>query len=191
MHPNVNTPDEYKRYISNRFQFIHAPKGFIDRNNFEFIFENMLISEIEKRRKELFNLKSKRALIICDGHASRCSAKIMDLGRKFNIDIFILPSHLTHIIQPLDCGINREFKFKIGSFVSGEDSHELPEQRSLYIKSLCSVIDSTLVLGNIVNAWRNSGLFPFNPSRILYQQRIFAPKNTSQTLRGISMVCVF
>jgi hypothetical protein len=189
MHPFLNLPDEYKRCVSDRFKFIHVQKGFIDREKFEYIFENMVIIEIERRRKEITNLSGNRALVISDGHSSRLSVKVMNLARKHNVDIFILPSHLTHILQPLDCGINRTFKYEIGSYISADECHGTSENKSAFIQSLCSMISKTLIMGGISNAWKNSGLHPFNPSRILHGHPFFAPKSTSQTPRGILMVC--
>jgi hypothetical protein len=189
MHPFTNTPHEYLNFRSSHFQFITALKGFIKRENFEFIFESMIVDEIEKRRREIAETNSKRALLISDGHPSRCSAKVMKLAKNHHIDIFILPPHLTHILQPLDCGINRDFKFNLGSHISSEERFETSEQREAFMKALCSTIDNTLTMGKILNAWEKSVLSPFNPAVILTGQRIFAPKNTAQTSRGISMVC--
>jgi hypothetical protein len=168
-----------------------VPKGFIDRANFEYFFEYMVVEEIKKRRRQVVNCRSQRALIISDGHSSRCSTKVMTLARSNNIDIFILPSHLTHIIQPLDCGINRDFKYRLGTRICNEEKHSSADERRSFITALCTSIDSSLVMGNIINSWEKSGLYPFNPSRILKGQRLFAPKSTAQTHRGVCMVCLY
>jgi hypothetical protein len=151
----------------------------------------MIVTEIEKRRIELKNLISKRALILCDGHSSRCSVDVMKLGRQHNIDIFIFPSHLTHILQPLDCGINRQFKYEIGTFIKNDENQDLSEKKTAFVQAVCSIIDKTLCMGNILNAWRNSGLIPFDPSRILNGCGPFAPRITAQSARGIEMVFFF
>jgi hypothetical protein len=190
LHPYTDTPEEYMKYNCDKFRFINAKKGFIDRTGFETIFENMIVVEIERRRNDIPSLKSLRALVICDGHSSRCSVKIMSLARKHNIDIFILPSHLTHLLQPLDCGVNRDFKFQLGSCgVDDFYDQSQPQSKSFFIKSLCTVIDKTVIMGSIISAWKNSGLYPFNPSIILRNLPFFARKRTSQTPRGILMVC--
>jgi hypothetical protein len=38
LHRCLSTPLEYLRFVSDRFMLLHAPKGFIDKSNFEYIF---------------------------------------------------------------------------------------------------------------------------------------------------------
>jgi hypothetical protein len=192
LHPFQNTPPEYENFsCSSRFRFLRAPKGFIDKLNLQYVFESMIIPEITQRRKDISNAKSKTALIICDEHGSRASSKIMKLGLKNNIDIFVLPSHLSHIIQPMDCGVNKAFKLNVGTVCDFYQKSNVSECRYSFIKSVCSSADKSLVMDTILNSWKSSGLSPFNPARVLRGKRIFAPPDTKQTERGIKLVLVF
>ena len=43
-----------------------------------------------------------RAVLIVDGHSSRKCPDAPDLLAENNIDMFVLPSHSSHLLQPLD-----------------------------------------------------------------------------------------
>ena len=49
-------------------------------------------------------------LLIEDGHSSRVSIEVIELARQNDIHILCLPSHTTHLLQPLDVGIFKSLK---------------------------------------------------------------------------------
>ena len=49
-------------------------------------------------------------LLIQDGHASHMSVELIKLARANNIHLLCLPSHTSHILQPLDVGVFKSFK---------------------------------------------------------------------------------
>ena len=49
-------------------------------------------------------------LLILDGHASHVSYEVRQLALQHNISLLKLPSHLTHILQPLDIGVFKGMK---------------------------------------------------------------------------------
>ncbi len=44
-------------------------------------------------------------LLIVDGHNSHFSTEFIKFCSKKNIELFCLPPHTTHILQPLDVGL--------------------------------------------------------------------------------------
>ncbi len=44
-------------------------------------------------------------LLIEDGHGSHVTLDVIDLARKNDIHLLSLPSHTSHILQPLDIGV--------------------------------------------------------------------------------------
>lgn len=46
--------------------------------------------------------RGKPHILLLDGRASHMSLEVIQLARSLNIELFQLPSHSSHIIQPLD-----------------------------------------------------------------------------------------
>ena len=49
-------------------------------------------------------------LLIMHGHGSHVSIDLIELARSNGVDLLCLPSHTTHILQPLDVGVFKSFK---------------------------------------------------------------------------------
>ena len=49
-------------------------------------------------------------LLIMHGHGSQVSIDLIELARSNGVDLLCLPSHTTHILQPLDVGVFKSFK---------------------------------------------------------------------------------
>ena len=49
-------------------------------------------------------------LLIMDGHGTHMSIELIELARSSGVHLLCLPSHTTHILQPLDVGVFRSFK---------------------------------------------------------------------------------
>ena len=74
------------------------------------------------RRRELLQEKSP-ILLILDGHTSRLSVDGIRLCIQFNIILLILPSHTSHITQPLDCSPNGSLKNSFAIHASKTMNH--------------------------------------------------------------------
>ena len=48
-------------------------------------------------------------ILIQDGHASHISIPLIELAQKNNVHLLCLPTHTTHILQPLDVGVFHSF----------------------------------------------------------------------------------
>ena len=49
-------------------------------------------------------------LLIEDGHGSHITLDVIELARKNDMHLLCLPSHTSHILQPLDIGVFQSFK---------------------------------------------------------------------------------
>jgi len=84
-------------------------KGYMEKEVFFEIMQKVFIPYVEKIRKEN-NLVGRRAVLVLDGHPSRYSEKTAELLKAANIILLILPSHSSHVTQPLDLGLNHFIK---------------------------------------------------------------------------------
>ena len=53
---------------------------------------------------------SQPVLLIMDGHSSHVSIDVIQLARDTGIHLLCVPTHTTHILQPLDIGVFKSFK---------------------------------------------------------------------------------
>ena len=44
-------------------------------------------------------------LLICDGHASHVTIALFEKARENGVHVLVLPSHTTHLLQPLDVAV--------------------------------------------------------------------------------------
>jgi hypothetical protein len=63
-------------------------------------FEKTFIPQATQR-----NRSGKRILLIYDGHVSHTTLEMVKIARENRIDLFCLPPHTTHRLQPLDVGV--------------------------------------------------------------------------------------
>ena len=83
-------------------------------------------------------------LLIQDGHVSHMSVELIELARANNIHLSCLPSHTTHILQPLDVGVFKYEMLFINLAPVAQMIEHLPSNHkvSIAIKMLFSKIDN-------------------------------------------------
>ena len=107
-------------------------------------------------------------LLIEDGHSSHISIEVIEMAHANDIHLLCLPSHTTHILQPLDVGVFKSFK-----------SHYYKECRRFLAAHPGRVITTEVIASLVAKAWplaispknimsgfRKSGAFPLNPGEV-------------------------
>jgi hypothetical protein len=141
----------------------------------EYIFSNFLIPTINIRRR-ITGEEFSPVLIIMDGHSSRSSGKLFSLCMSENIDLLCLPSHISHIIQPLDCGVNALFKNTISFNKNYENIINEKSKRVQFSAILKDAIQKALSPSLIIHSWKITGNHPFNPYFVLSYTSVFLPE---------------
>ena len=100
---------------------------------------------------------------------------MIELAKENDVHLLCLPSHTTHVLQPLNVGVFSSFKHHVGLALntllrSSEGrvptSEDIPAILSeAWSKSMTPV--------NLMSEFRKSGIHPLNPSYI--HERVFAP----------------
>eukprot|EP00301_Raphidiophrys_heterophryoidea_P019447 c4382_g1_i1.p2 GENE.c4382_g1_i1~~c4382_g1_i1.p2 ORF type:complete len:101 (+),score=13.13 c4382_g1_i1:882-1184(+) len=83
---------------------------------------------INQKRDEL-DLWGEPGLLWLDGHSSRLSEDAVILLRDNNITCAIIPSHTSHILQPLDRGVNGAFKLALRRDKHTKENSSAPKKR--------------------------------------------------------------
>ena len=105
-------------------------------------------------------------LLIVDGHSSRLSVETLMTAALNNVHILCLPSHLTHLLQPNDSGLNKLFKSELYACLRLAASHKIPQtfvQLTFHI--LCALAHDNMP-SSIRNSFRHCGIWPFDDSKI-------------------------
>ena len=121
-----------------------------------------------------------------DGHGSHITIDVIEHGQANEIHMLCLPSHMSHILQPLDVGVFKSFK----SFFSKVCRQHMAKNPGCVITEdiLASVVGDAFAQShtplNILGGFKKAGIYPFNPGEV--SDRQLAPskaqkKHTSPT----------
>jgi len=134
------------------------------------IFKNWVIDAFIPHvnvRRAVLNCQNERALLMVDSHESRRCIDALRALRDANIDVFTFPSHTSHILQPLDCGVNRAFKMKLSASKSFALHTTVDERRSHLIKLASKASYDAMYSDTVKQAWATAGIFPWSLERTL------------------------
>ncbi|KAH8994810.1 DDE superfamily endonuclease-domain-containing protein [Lactarius akahatsu] len=138
-------------------------------------FEKLFIPQAKAR-----NITGKPILLIYDGHHSHESIELCEAAVKANIDLFALPPHTSHRLQPLDVGVfgplQRAWQ-KQCSVVLDETGGGITHQN--FIKEYLVARTESFKESTILSAWKKSGIRPLNPQ--IFSKFDFAPSFCSST----------
>ena len=107
---------------------------------------------------------SETRLLILDGHASYVHYRFCAYCKANNIELYCLPSHSTHILQPLDVGLFSPLQREYSKAI--EDYHNrtgLGINHSTFLIHYKHARSQAYTQANIESAFRATGIFPFNP----------------------------
>lgn len=118
--------------------------------------------------------KGKYRMLIVDGHTSHVSCRFMLSALERGIIVFLMPTHTSHALQPLDVSFFEPMKqYYAEEFLKASNdeinSHERMKPREKHLKVYVAARARVLEHDNgphITQAgFRGAGLAPFNPER--------------------------
>ena len=170
----IHLPPELKPFVDRgQIWIASSPSGWQTRDTFLF-WVLCFINWLSSYRLRLSDaIADKTALLIMDGHISReCPIALMWL-RYHNIEVLILPSHTSHVLQMFDVGLAYPLKRKFGttyrSLVLKIDTN-LPLAPQLRQFAVISLIDAWSFVCNTCNARvaaSATGTFPCKIDHVL------------------------
>lgn len=146
-----------KRLVLNKNIDIHNLRGIqYWFNNSGFLTKSILISWLQcifiPHVNSIRLSQEQHALLICDAHTSRYDPEIWNLLKSQNIDMLVLPAHVTSVFQPLDLGVFRMFKKYL------KECKKLLDNAELLKMSVASFRKATTCI-EIDKGWNESKLF--------------------------------
>jgi hypothetical protein len=111
---------------------------------------------------------TQRRLLIMDGHGSHITTNVIAYCMEHAIDLLILPSHTSHMLQPLDVSVFLPLKRALAAetdTASRLDSGLITrtEWTSMYIQARQQAFRSS----NLISGFKATGLWPLSPITVL------------------------
>jgi hypothetical protein len=186
--PYANIPSELTGSVSPNFRIYLSPKGFMTKQLLFNIFKEVIVPSINERR-QLLGWQSEPSLVIADGHTSRNNPELLQVCAENNIDLVILPSHLSHIIQPNDSFVNAVFKNSVRNNDNVSISLDAKEKKINFMERIKEACSKSLINTTICESWKSCGINLLDPTVILKQCHILTPSFIPSTFTDIQNIC--
>lgn len=154
-----------------------SPSGWMESLQFANWFENVFI----KHTAKLDGPK----LLIFDGHNSHLTIPLIEMACANNIELFCLPAHTSHALQPLDVGVFKSVKnswrnvlkdYYRDTGCKNVDKITFPLLLKKLVESGC------FSRANAIGGFEGSGIYPLNEDKILKKCETSSVLSSSQSL---------
>ncbi|KAJ6436476.1 pol-like protein [Purpureocillium lavendulum] len=162
--PGVQIP---VRWIDNELDgdtvLTTSPKGYIN--------DMIAIEWIEHFEKHTRpHDPSETRVLLMDSCTNHHTEELVHFCHDHGIELFPLPPHLTHKLQPLDVGVFRSYKHWHQQVLYREIANGATDfSKTDFLYHLQEIRTRTFKKCTILSAWEKCGLFPYNPAVVLDQ----------------------
>ena len=126
-------------------------------------------------------------MLLLDGHITHHKADFILQCHDNHIVPFAFPSHLTHVLQPLDVGVFRPWKhYHHKAIHNALHSLDMKYTISSFFPDLSSIREQTFQSHTIQNVFKESGMFPVAFKKALKKMRHYNARSNLKTISGAS-----
>ena len=146
--------------------FAASENGWITKDIFEDWIKKIFLPFLSTKRI-FYKKPDQPAVLFLDGHSTRASEPIHALLKTHNVFLVTIPAHTSHVLQPLDCGVNRSFKAQLKKYITIPDDNGTSAQRLMLIEAAIRAghqCHDPILIGR---AFRASGIHPWDKQVIL------------------------
>lgn len=119
-------------------------------------------------------------ILLLDGHESHHYKPFQLKAAEHHIKLFYFPSHLTHILQPLDVGIFRPWKhYHKLAIQAALRSLDFEYTITSFFRDLTLIRQQTMQRHTIINAFTSSGMWPPSAKAGIKKMRSYGKKKRS------------
>ena len=124
------------------------------------------------------NTSGKTILLIYDGHQSHETIELRATALGHQIELYCLPPHTSHRLQPLDVGVFGPLQraWQNRCVIAREEGGE-GIARSQVVRHYMAARSESFKESTILAAWRNSGISPLDPG--IFTSKDFAPSRAT------------
>jgi hypothetical protein len=109
-------------------------------------------------------------LLILDGHGSHVNMRFINYCDKSKILLAIFPPHATHTLQPLDVSLfsplSRAYSSELEQFIHDCQGYSRIKKRDFF-RLFWTSWEKAFTSQNIYSGFQNTGLYPFDPEKVL------------------------
>ena len=154
--------------------------GWMTTDIFESWVETVFVPHLCQMR-DANDLWHEPALLWLDGHSSRRSQRAIEFLRDNNVIVGVIPAHSSHILQPLDVGVNGVFKQAFKRLRRTVPGSSTSQKRRDLLGTAHRAMHEALYPRTVRSAWEKSGLCPWAPSRLLADEARVPQTSTTTT----------
>lgn len=172
--PKVLFPEELDQF-ADYFAWSGQSSGWITREIFEQWTIKIFMPYVETIRRRSSEFSHCRALLLVDSHSSRAAPETLQMLHDNNVDVLTIPSHTSHLLQPLDRGVNSTFKRALDALPSSTCGMTLAERRKEMIVKMVSGTYSAMSPTVITGAFREAGVIPLSSTIVEQLPQVATP----------------
>lgn len=110
------------------------------------------------------NLSGKTILLIYEGHKSHEAIKLHETAAQHKIQLYCLPAHTSHHLQPLDVGVFGPLQCAWQNHcMAAMENMGQEVTRQQVVKEYMVACTESFKEKTILSAWRKSGILQFDP----------------------------
>jgi hypothetical protein len=119
-------------------------------------------------------------MLLCDGFGSHLTYEFTHFCEEKKIQLFFLPPHCSHILQPLDVGVFSVYKHYHSEAVEDATATGCTKFGKVdFLAAISSIRAKTFKLSTIRLGFRLSGIWPINPDLVCDQLVDYDPYKSS------------
>jgi hypothetical protein len=119
-------------------------------------------------------------ILLLDGHESYYYKPFQLKAAEHYIKLFYFPSHLTHVLQPLDVSIFRPWKhYHKLAIQAALRSLDFEYTITSFFRDLTTIHQQTMQKHTIVNAFTSFGMWPLSAKAGIKKMRLYRRKKRS------------
>lgn len=169
LRPLVILPLKTLPHLNDRIEEFYdisgQPHGWITGDILKYWLENQFLRQISQRRQKYG--QQCPVLVILDNHSSRGSINIQKMRDDHGIHFLFIPPHTSHVIQPLDKCPNYMYKKLLDHAYQPNPADCANIRRNRVLLASIPALQTALSPAYRDSGWRATGIYPFNPERIL------------------------
>ena len=118
-------------------------------------------------------------VLLLDSHISHTSHDFIIAAAEYNIIIYTFPSHLTHILQPLDVGIFQPYKhWHREAVLRAIRDMDITYDLQSFMRDLTHIREQTFKESTIISAFQKAGIWPISCNTALTKLRTYSQPTT-------------
>lgn len=160
--------------LPDSWKCVSSSKGYMDSDLFVQWLEESFIPHCGRARP---------VLLIMDNLGAHMTPRAIDVAKANGIELLCLPPHSTHLLQPLDVRIFHLLKHNIAK-VASRLGFQLSRVTRGQLPALIKYALSMLSENDIFEAFRLTGIHPFNPAVVDSLKQVLLTKSDKERLEN-------